>query len=172
MASEDLAQSPEFKSILVQIAGKHGFEVAEFLMENGEATGEEIANNTDISLKLVRKILYDFYDNRIVSYRRTHEDKSGWYVYYWRLEPDRALELLDEKKRKLLQKIQERLVYERETMFFTCGNDCARIDFDNAFENDFKCPYCGDELQTFDNSGIIDSLERRAESLRRELMGS
>lgn len=172
MNSEDLAGNPEFKSILVQIAGEHGFEVAKSLMSNGEATGEEIASYTDIPLKLVRKILYDFYDNRVVSYRRTHEDSSGWYTYHWRLEADRALELLNEKKRTLVQKIQERLTYERETMFFSCDNDCPRVNFDDAFENNFRCPLCGEELQSFDNSGIIDSLERRVESLKRELVGS
>lgn len=168
----DLAQSSAFERILSRIAGEHGPEVVEILFEEEEATDEEIANETGIRLNLVRKILYDLYDNRVVDYKRTRDEDTGWYVYHWHVEPDEALELLNENKRTLLQKIKERLEHERETMFFTCGNDCPRVEFDEAASNDFKCPNCGDKMEEFDNSGIINALERKVETLERDLVGS
>lgn len=172
VSTEELAQSPAFERILDRVAGEHGSEVAKVLLEEGEATDEKIANEIGVRLNLVRKILYDLYDNRVVDYRRTRDDESGWYIYYWHMEPARALELMDENKRTLLRKLRERLEHERSTMFFTCSNDCPRVEFGKATENEFRCPNCGDEMEEFDNSGIINALERQAETLEQEIMGS
>ncbi|KXB03586.1 hypothetical protein AKJ48_03770 [candidate division MSBL1 archaeon SCGC-AAA261O19] len=172
MEAGELAQTPAFKKVLSRIAGEHGVEIAEVLIDNGEATDEEIANETDIRLNLVRKILYDLYDNRVVSYKRSRDDETGWYVYHWRIEPDRALELLGENERTLLRKLQKRLDHEKNTMFFNCENDHSRVEFDEAVATDFKCPQCGKRLESFDNSGIINALERRIEALKRDFAGS
>lgn len=169
---EELAKSPAFEKILNRVAGEHGSEVANVILEEEEATDEEIANEIGIRLNLVRKILYDLYDNQVVDYRRTRDEETGWYVYYWHIEAERALELLEENKRTLLQKLQERLQHEQETMFFTCGNDCPRIEFDEAVENDFKCPRCGDEMEEFDNSGIVNALQRQIETIKQDLVGN
>lgn len=172
VAVSELADSPAFERILNRVAGEHGPEVAEILFKRDEATDEEIANETGIRLNLVRKILYDLYDNRVVDYRRDRDDSTGWYTYHWHVEPNRALELLDENKRTLLRKLKERLRHEKETMFFTCDEDCPRLEFDEAVEQNFRCPKCGGELHEFDNSGIINALERQIETLEQELMGS
>lgn len=172
VSADELAQTPAFERILNRVAGEHGSEVVEILLRKEESTDEEIANETGIRLNLVRKILYDLYENRVVDYRRTRDDSTGWYIYYWHVEPSRALELLNENKRTLLRKLRERLEHENGTMFFTCENDCPRIDFDEAVEQDFKCPNCGDKVREFDNSGIINALERQIETLQHELVGS
>lgn len=171
-SSDDLAKSPAFERILNRVAGEHGSEVAEVLLEKNEATDEEIANELDVRLNLVRKILYDLYDNQVVDYRRTRDEESGWYIYYWHVEPDRALELLNENKRTLLEKLKNRLEHEESTMFFTCCDDCPRIEFDEAVEHGFECPKCGEKMEEFDNSGIVNALKGQIETLEQELMGS
>lgn len=171
-STEELAESPAFERILNRVAGEHGSDVAEILLEEGEATDEEIANEIGVRLNLVRKILYDLYDNQVVDYRRSRDEETGWYVYYWHVEPARALELMDENKRTLLNKLKERLEHERSTLFFTCGEDCPRLEFDEAVEYGFECPNCGGEMEEFDNSGIINALERRIETLEQDLVGS
>ena len=60
------------REILSKIAGEHGLEIADALSK-GEATDEELAKKLNIQLNLVRKILYDLYDNRVVSYRRVRD---------------------------------------------------------------------------------------------------
>lgn len=169
---KELARTSEFGRILNRVAGEHGSEVVEVLLGEEESTDEEIADQTGIRLNLVRKILYDLYDNRVVDYRRTRDDETGWYTYRWHVEPDRALELMEKNKRILLEKFKERLEHERETMFFSCGNDCPRVEFDEAMELGFECPQCGEKMVEFDNSGIINALERQIETLQQELTGS
>ncbi|MCS7131322.1 MAG: transcription factor, partial [Hadesarchaea archaeon] len=100
-----ILEDPIFKEILLRIAGENGYEVAAALAK-GEATDEELAKRTGIRINLVRRILYDLYENRVVSYRRIRDEDSGWYIYYWRMEPERALEFFTNNKRLLLQKLQ------------------------------------------------------------------
>jgi transcription initiation factor TFIIE subunit alpha len=164
-------EDPVFKEILVRLAGEHGYEVASELVGK-EMTDDELAKKTGMRVNLVRKILYDLYDNRVVGYRRIRDENSGWYIYYWRIEPERALEFYDSNKRLLLQKLQERLEQERSPMFFTCADGCTKLPFDEAAEYDFKCPKCKKELKSFENSDIVTALERQIESLKEHLAGS
>lgn len=164
-------EDPVLIGLLKQIAGEHGYTVAKAILDE-ELTDDEIAKRTGIRLNLVRRILYDLYDNRVVSYRRIRDENSGWYVYYWKVEPDRALSYVNTNRRLLLQKLEEQLEHERNTIFFTCNDGCPKVSYDQAVENDFKCPMCNGKLKPYDNSGIITSLERRVQVLRQQLMKS
>ena len=168
---ERVLEDPILREILTWIAGEHGYELAKTL-SNQELTDDELAKRAGIRINLVRKILYDLYENRVVSYRRTRDENSGWYVYYWRIEPERALEYFNTNKRLLLQKLEERLEHERSSMFFNCVNACPKLPFELAAENDFKCPRCGEKLEPYDNTSVITALERQIESLRQHLVGS
>ncbi|GAI23106.1 unnamed protein product [marine sediment metagenome] len=130
-----------------------------------------VAKRLDIHVNHVRKVLYALYENRVAGYRRARDEQSGWYLYYWRIEPERALEYFYNNKRLLLQKLEKRLEAERGTIFFGCGNGDQKLPFDLAAENDFKCPRCGGNLGPYDNSGVVAALERKVESLRQHLVG-
>ncbi len=165
------AEDPVLRDILTWISGEHGYIIAKTLVDK-EFTDDELAKQTGIRINLVRRILYDLYENRVVSYRRVRDENSGWYIYYWRMEPERALEYFNNNKRLLLQKLEGRLEHERSSMFFCCENGCSKLPFDQAAENDFKCPKCGEKLELYDNTGVVTAIERQIESLRQHLMGS
>jgi len=164
-------EDPIFREILTRIAGEPGYQIAAALVEK-ELTDDEVAKKTGIRINLVRKILYDLYDSRVVGYRRVRDESSGWYIYYWRIEPDRAKEFVENNKRTLLEKLNERLEEERNTMYFNCHNGCPKVTFDVAVENDFKCPKCRGKLERYDNSSVITALEHQVESLRQRFAGS
>jgi len=165
------SEDPVLREILTRIAGERGYEVAKVLVGE-ETTDDEVAKRMGMRVNLVRKILYELYENRVVSYRRVRDEHSGWYVYYWRIEPERAREYFDNNKRLILQKLEERLETERNTVFFSCGNGDPKVSFELAAENDFKCPRCGSKLDPYDNSSVITALERQIESLRQRLVES
>ncbi len=164
-------EDPVLKEIITRIAGDRGYEVAKVLAGE-EVTDDEVAKRMGMRVNLVRKILYDLYENRVVSYRRVRDEHSGWYVYYWQIEPERAREYFDNNKRLLMQKLQERLEAERDTIFFSCGNGDPKVSFELAAESDFKCPRCGSKLGPYDNSSVVMALERQIESLRQRLVES
>ena len=100
------SDDPVLREILTRVAGERGYEVAKVLVDE-EVTDDEVAKRMGMRVNLVRKILYDLYENRVVSYRRVRDENSGWYVYYWRIEPERAREYFDNNKRLLLQKLED-----------------------------------------------------------------
>lgn len=162
-------EHPTIYELLHQVAGEHGYTVAKAIVSE-ELTDEEIAKRTGIRLNLVRRILYDLYDNRVVSYRRVRDENSGWYIYYWKVDPERALAYVKTNRQLLLQKLEEQLEKEKNAIYFSCGNDCPKMTLDEAAENDFRCPRCKGKLEPYDNSAIIISMERRIQALREQLV--
>ncbi|MEM2192386.1 MAG: transcription factor E, partial [Candidatus Hadarchaeales archaeon] len=154
--------------LLYQVAGEQGAAVAKAILEE-ELTDDELAKRVGLQINLVRKILYDFYENRIAVYRRTRDEKSGWYIYHWKLDPQRAIEYLKERQLQLLHKLEEALEKEKNTLYFSCNDGCQKVSYDIAIENDFKCPKCGKMLKQYDNSAVISSIERRVEAIRKKL---
>lgn len=159
---------PILIDVIQQLAGEHGLPVAKAIFEK-ELTDDELAKRVGLQANLVRRILYDFYENRIATYRRSRDESSGWYIYHWKLDPQRAIEYVKSKKQQLLQKLEEMLEREKNTVYLSCDNVCQKIPYDAAAENGFKCPKCGKMLKEYDNSATISSLERRVEALRQRL---
>lgn len=166
-----LPDNPVIIKLLNQIAGEHGHEVANVL-SGKELTDDEVANQMGIRINLVRRILYELYENRLANYRRVRDENSGWYIYYWQLDPERALGYVNTNQRQLLQKLEEQLELEKNTIYFSCNNECPKMPFEQATENDFKCPKCGRKLESYDNSNVITSLEQRIQSLRQQTLGN
>ena len=166
-----LLENPTIYELLNQIAGEHGYAVAKTIFSE-ELTDDEIAKRTGIRLNLVRRILYDLYDNRVVSYRRVRDESSGWYIYYWKVEPERALAYVNTNRQLLLQKLEEQLEREKNAIYFTCSNGCPKMTLEEAMENDFRCTRCKGKLEPYDNSAIITSLERKVQALREQLTKS
>jgi transcription initiation factor TFIIE subunit alpha len=158
------------KQVVIEFAGEDAFEVVSRLKEDEETTDEEIANETGMRLNAVRKILYKLYDLHLASYRRTRDKQTGWFVYYWILEPERIHGLLQDKKIKVLEKLKQRLIFEMENTFYHCNNNgCPRHTFEEAMANAFKCPICNSQLVHVDNLQIITLLKKQIEVLEQEI---
>lgn len=159
---------------LLKVAGALGEEEAvrliEILKGLEEITDDEIANKTGIRLNSVRKILYKLYDHSLVSLRRTRDPKTGWFIFHWRLQPDQLEGFIVSQKRRVLEKLNVRLGYEKNHDFYYCSTPgCKRTPFEEAVELVFRCPTCGKPLMHYDNGKILDALSKRVEQLRKEL---
>lgn len=159
---------------LMKVAEALGEEEAikliEILKNSNEITDDEIANKTGIRLNSVRKILYKLYDHSLVSLRRTRDPKTGWFIFHWRLQPDQLEGFILSQKRRVLEKLNIRLEYEKKHDFYYCYTPgCRRIPFEEAVELVFKCPICGKPLMHYDNGKIVQTLAKKIEQLRKEL---
>ena len=159
---------------LIKIANLFGGEeavtVVRSLKKLGEATDEIIANDCGIRLNTVRKVLYKLYDHGLVSCTRVRDEKTGWFIFYWRLQPDQLDAFIRSRKKRALDKLKLRLDFERNHSFFTCKNDAeVRIPFEEAMETSFKCGKCGKQLDSSDNAELISGLESRIQKLEAEL---
>ena len=158
---------------LMKVAGLFGEEavrIVEALKDVGEIKDVEITSQTEIRLNSVRKTLYRLYDHSLVALRRSRDRDTGWYIFHWRLQPDQVGGFILNQKRRVLEKLETRLEYEKSHEFYRCSTpSCKRVPFEEAVELVFRCPKCGRPMMHFDNKRIVEALTRRVERIRREL---
>jgi len=155
---------------VANLLGEETARIIEVLKGVEETTDEEIASKTEIRLNTVRKILYNLYDHSIVALRRSRDAETGWFVFHWRLQPDQVEGFILNHKRRILEKLETRLQYEKNHDFYYCYTPgCRRIPFEEAMELIFRCPTCNKPLMHFENDQIVKALANKVEQLRKEL---
>ena len=159
-----------FRLVVEEIAGKEGVDVATVLVNVEETTDEEIATKTDLKLNIVRRILYKLHDNHLASYRRVRDADTGWFLYYWKIDPRKAQALVNRKKRMVLSLLEQRLEHETNNELYACVNrDSPPVPFEEAMNLSFRCPVCNGLLQYVDNTRTISFLRKQVEELRADL---
>lgn len=144
--------------------------IIEALKEVGETTDDQIVTQTGIRLNSVRKILYRLYDHSLVGLRRSRDKNTGWFIFHWRLQLDQLEGFISNQKRRVLEKLEDRLRYEQKHEFYYCYTiGCKRIPFEEAMELVFRCPTCNKPLMHFENGKIVSALTKKVEQLRKEL---
>ncbi len=159
-----------FRLVVEEIAGKEGVEVATVLVNSDETTDEEIATKTDLKLNVVRRILYKLHDNHLASYRRIRDTDTGWFLYFWKIDPNKAQALVNRKKRMVLNLLEQRLEHETNNDLYACVNrDSSPVPFEEAMNLSFRCPVCNGQLEYVDNEKAISFLRKRVEELKADL---
>lgn len=148
---------PVLIKVLTDFGGEDAIKLAKVLMgiNDEEITDEKLADLSKVKLNVVRKILYILNENKLTSFRRVRDKRSGWFVYYWRPQFDALNDLLDERKKEVLEKLEARMHFEEDNLFFKCRTGCApRYKYIDAMDNNFVCPVC--------HTGILDQ-DRKTE---------
>jgi transcription initiation factor TFIIE subunit alpha len=147
--------------------GEDAVRVVEALEGVHEIVDIEIANKTQIQLKMVRKALYSLYDHSIVALRRCRDKETGWFIFNWRLQPDQLEGFIQNEKRRVLEKLEIRLEYEKSHEFYGCQTPgCKRFPFEEASELLFKCPACNRPMMYLNNDRIVEILTRKIEHIK------
>jgi transcription initiation factor TFIIE subunit alpha len=168
-------KSPTPRDDLLLIADKIGGETAvkivSELEKKGLSTADEIAKNTGLNLVEIRKNLFKLKNFSIITSEIVQDRNTGWSIFYWKLRSDQLESIIRSQKRRVLEKLKERLEYEKNHDFYKCVNEkCGkRYTFEEAVEHLFKCPDCRSPMEHYDNSHIIRILERKIAELEEEV---
>jgi len=170
----NLLKKLQYEDSFVKVAGLLGgdeyIKVARALLNNENATDEEIASATGLKINIVRRALYDLFGKSLISGIRVKDPKRGWYVYQWKAQADQVEAFLNNRKRKILDRLKRRLEYERSHNFYFCGTQsCMKRTFEEAMDLDFKCPECSNQLVPYDNSEQIMAIEWKIKQLEKEI---
>lgn len=150
--------------------GEEAVTVVEILEKVDETTDFQIADQTEIRLNTVRKTLYRLYDHSLVALRRSRDKETGWFIFHWRLQPDQLEGFIFNQKRRVLEKLETRLGYEKSHEFYSCQTQgCRPLPFEQAFELLFKCPACNKLMVHVNNSQIVETITRKIEQIKKEL---
>lgn len=171
--SEDQSLSlidDELMKVASLLGEDEAVKIVRSLVKLKEATDDAIANDTGVRLNIVRKVLYKLYDKTLVSCTRVRDEKTGWYIFYWKLQPDQLDAFVRSRKKRTLEKLRTRLEYENAHNFFVC-NKCGdiRLPFEEAIESAFRCPKCNNQLTDSDNKRIVGELSKMIQKLETEI---
>jgi len=74
------------------------------------------------------------------------------------------------KKKKISERLQQRLDYENSSDFYHCGNeDCSRMTFENALEAFFKCSTCGKIVNLKKNDKVKKALSYKIDDIKKNI---
>jgi transcription initiation factor TFIIE subunit alpha len=156
------------KKIANVLGGEEAVTVVMALNKLGQATDDELLNETGIKLNDIRKALNKLYNHSIVQCDRLRDEQTGWFIFRWRIQSDQFEGFIKNQKRKILRILNKRLDYENNNEFFYCGTPGdRRMTFEEAMEMIFRCPSCGKKLESCDNKDIIKTLSDKIEELER-----
>lgn len=163
----------EYEDSFVKIAGLLGGEdyvrVARALLNNENATDEEIASATGLKINNVRKALYDLFGRSLITGVRVRDPKRGWFVYRWKAQRDQVDGFIETQKRKAAERLKQRLEYEEQHEFYHCGtSSCRKLTFEEAMEVFFKCPTCSKPVNLADNTRLKQALRWKISQIHSE----
>jgi len=160
-----------FAKISFMIGGDEYLKVARSLLKSKDATDEEIASSTGLRINMVRKVLYDLFGKSLITGIRVKDERKGWFVYRWRSRREEVENFIQNQKKKIKGRLQERLDYENSSQFYHCGNnDCDRVTFENALDMFFKCPSCGDVLNLKKNEVQKKGFTKKIDEIGKDLI--
>ncbi len=135
-----------------------------------EFTEDQLSEKTGLKHNAVRRALNKLMEAGLVVYRKQRDPESGRLIFYWRVNYENLRPLLISRKKAVIEKLRQRLEYERENMFYVCPRDGLRFTFDEAMEYDMICPRCGTPLVPDESQeGMIRILEETIRKLEEEV---
>ncbi|MEM0360233.1 MAG: hypothetical protein QXK06_02760 [Candidatus Diapherotrites archaeon] len=130
---------------------------------------EEAANKMKVKVTDVRAILNRLHYRGVANYQKKRNKKTGWYSYTWTIDKKRILELLVEKQKEEIEKMEQRKEHEETYSFFSCKKNCHELPFEIAAEYQFRCPDCGSELNCIDGKKRTQEAAEKIEQMKKEI---
>ncbi len=139
--------------------------VTELLNKNEELSEIKLAKIMKVDVNETRRLLYKLHDQNLVKFKKKKDAESGWYTYYWKLNPCCMGLLVNKVAEKKVEQLQNRITKESSNQFFRCNDGCIRLDQHSALSYNFGCPECGQLLDVEDNSEKIVKLKENLNEL-------
>ncbi len=150
--------------LIERVAGEVGLILYSLRIE-GEFTDDQLALELGIEINEIRRALFALYEIGLAEYRRRRDDETGWMEYYWRINYEKAAEVVKRELEKTKKKLEEKLEMETSTIYYICPNMCVKVSYDEAMEYNFTCPRCGNMLEYLDCSEAIEKVREEIERI-------
>jgi transcription initiation factor TFIIE subunit alpha len=162
-------QNDLIEKVVIEVLGEEVIPLIRVMKNKVNLSEFKLAEKINKEVNATRNLLYKLHDLNLASFIRRKDKKKGWYIYYWTLQQKNAEHILKKLKKKKIEALTERLRRESSGNFFVCPEKCIRLDFERAFEFEFKCPECGAIISQEDNREKINELEEEIKKLKRGL---
>lgn len=152
------------------IGGDNAGKIMKNLLKRPGITDEELSRVLQVDIKEVRKILHKLNEQGILHYELAREKDTGHRIFRWYVGQEQVTGFIITNMRKILERLEERLEYERSHQFYWCGSKgCRKLTFEEALDSLFKCSVCGRPLQPIDNEQTIKAIELKISEVNKYL---
>jgi len=169
LSKRKLLNRDDVIKIILDIGGEEGLKIIKHLSENKFISEFVLARKVGIEINPVRSILYKYYTHRIVHYERTRDKRKGWWIYHWKLIPERIIFLLVKQKKEKIAALRREMEELEQKKFFSCSVCGKKLPLVEAMEFNFQCPECGSMLNPSDPSDRINEIKKEIEELNKEI---
>tara|TARA_Y100000034_G_C6909945_1_gene423972 strand:- start:12347 stop:12850 length:504 start_codon:yes stop_codon:yes gene_type:complete len=155
--------------VVSEVVGNDVVPLVKLLDPKKDISEIRLAKKIGVEVNIIRGMLYRLYYNNLVCCSKRKDMKTGWYVYHWYLNAKRVKDMFKRVRVDKINKLKERLKREESEQFFNCGDQCIRLNFDQAIDFKFQCPECGLLIEMENNMPKIDKLKKTINVLELEL---
>ena len=143
------------KDLIFELTGEGNELIVDILYNKKDVNEFLIAKKMDLTINQVRNILYKLSAVGLVSFIRKKDKRKGWYIYYWTLDTLKSMVQIEEKLKRDIANLKEKL-YQREFgRFYLCKSCNIEVTEEVALEHDFMCEECADVYELSDSTNFI-----------------
>jgi transcription initiation factor TFIIE subunit alpha len=146
-----------------------GEEIITTLDKEGAINENILAENMDLRINDVRKVLYKLMDLGFAKYiKEKDEEKKWWYVYKWCLEKSKIHYRYITHIRAKLHENERQLLAEQEYVF-ECKKCKHKYTYAEALEGNFFCSECDGVVKEVKNKKLMMELSKKIKLLLEEM---
>ncbi|MEK6820101.1 MAG: hypothetical protein AABX71_00130 [Nanoarchaeota archaeon] len=164
-------QTELLNEVVGEIAGKQASGILEILMGKRDVNEFLIAKKLGLTINQVRNILYKLSNFNLVTFSRKKDKKKGWYTYFWTLDTEKVLELLEKRFAKEIETLINQLKSRKVKRFYVCRICKSEFSEETALLHNFVCSECGEVYDLADHKKIMRELERNIVKIEKQKAG-
>ncbi len=157
------------KSIVEDIAGKQAREIVDLLFEKRDINEFLIAKKLKLTINQTRNILYKLSDSGLVSFVRKKDKRKGWYIYFWTLNTEKSLELLENRLLTEISQLEAQLKNRKTKRFYFCETCSVEVGEETALLHNFTCSECGQVYKLAVQDKAIEELKNKIEKIKKNV---
>jgi len=156
-------------NLVEDLANEGTGSIAEILFNKKDVNEFTIAKKMELTINQVRNILYKLSNYGLVSFIRKKDNKKGWYIYYWTLNTEKCLVLIEKSLEKKIDDFEKSLGSREMDRYYLCKPCGIEVNEEKALEHGFTCEECAEVYELSDNTHHIRDIKARITRTKKEL---
>lgn len=157
--------------IVGNVVGKQGAEIVSILEGKKNVNEFLIAKKLKLTINQTRNILYKLSDAGLVSFTRKKDKRKGWYTYFWTLNSEKSLELLETNVKNEIENFRNQLKNREIKRYYVCNICKVEVSEETALLHEFACSECGQVFELQTDKKILNDLGLKINRLNNALIG-
>ena len=155
--------------IIGNVVGKQGAEIVSILEGKKNVNEFFIAKKLKLTINQTRNILYKLSDVGLVSFTRKKDKRKGWYTYFWTLNSEKSLELLENNVKNEIENLRNQLKNRQIKRYYICNTCKTEVSEETALLHNFVCSECGEVYALQEDKKILNDLNLKINKLNNSL---